>query len=184
METVFVSRQEVQKGLITLKNGLRGKNPPDVIVWCEKGYINFKAGGCQIKLPALGEWEGQATLAYKGIQLITSSLPHEDPIPFTKQEDSLGVSHVRLYCSWSKIVNERISIPINAQPVLLLGYLKNYPKEQLESSGVLARCLAADQERLEKINSAKRILTPLGVTTNDLIELVEKAIDRAYEFNH
>jgi hypothetical protein len=184
MEAVFVSRKEVQKGLVTLKNAFLVKPPPDIIIWCQKGLLNIKAGGCHIKLPALGEWEGQAQLPIKGIKLITRALPKVDPIPFIKYEDSLGIGHVRLYCSWAHVSKEQISIPINAQPVLILGYLKNYSNEELEASGVLWKCLAADQERIERINSAKKILTPLGVTMNDLIDLVDKAVDRAFELNH
>lgn len=150
MEAVFVSRTEVVKGLATLKNSLISKTPPDVMVWCEKGFLNVQAGGICVKLPSLGEWEGQAQFSAKGFRFLVVALPEDDPMPFIKYQDSLGVGRTRIYCSWKQAPKMHISIPLNANPVQLLGILREYSRSDLESSGILEKCLGGEQIVLKK----------------------------------
>jgi hypothetical protein len=178
MEAVFVSRVEVVKGLGTLKNSLASKTPPEVMVWCEKGFLVIQAGGIYVKLPSLGEWEGQAQFSAKGFRFLVVALPEDDPMPFIKYPESIGVGRTQIYCSWKEVPKNHITIPLNAKPIQLLGVLRKHSRNELESSGLLNKCLEAEQLVLGKLNTALRTLSPLGVTMTDLNELIDKLIDR------
>jgi hypothetical protein len=179
MSKILVSLNEFIEGLKTLKVALKGKNPPDVVFECRNEILFVNAGGSWLEIPGRGHWEGQARVKGKAIAVLNKALPETDPLPITQSKDKIGFGNLFLGCSWEESASQFPRIPINASLTYILGLWQRYTDEDIEKSGMKPKFIAANQERIKRINLALKQLAPLDVTEEDLTTLVDEVIKRS-----
>jgi hypothetical protein len=180
---IVVPREELENAFRTLEIAAKGKNPPDLIIQCHPGLLILQVGGSKVEIDGDGLLVGQARLSGKMVRGLRLVIPDEEEIIISQQQEYLTIGRSRFSCTWEEPESRMIRIPNNASLGHVLGIGQRYTKKEIEKSGLRTKFEAANREREQRINKALDSLAPLGVTHEDLVALVNEAINRLNRTN-
>jgi hypothetical protein len=95
-----------------------------------------------------------------------------EPGKFRVESFSLSHRDIELRPIGARIAD----IPVNAPPADALALLKLYSADELADSGLAARVVEAQEFATSRINSAFNYLQELGVTRDEILQLVDQHV--------
>ncbi len=173
-QELHVDRQGLVAGLsLTLK--CKALGPGEVSF--EDGKLKVAFADFFFSTPATGHWYGIATVPptfFKG--LARGSLPGGGLLPVSYQQGTLTVGIDRTNCKWKAVAPPTLELPADAhlRDVLMAGMEHN--PEHIQRSGLAERIARAENERDSLLLAAATILTPLGITPDDLRNWLDEHI--------
>lgn len=180
---IVVDRKDLLSALRTLEIATRGKYSPELVISGERDLVTLMAGGSKCTISGKGFLFGQTRLPGKMVITLRQTLPVGREIVIGQEPDKIKFGSLSFLCTWETFDKGTIQIPINASLGQILGIFQHYTDEEIDKSGYRPKLEAANQERRNRIAKALSILTPLGVTQEDLETLVDEALIRLKKEN-
>ncbi len=168
-----VARAPLLQALRALKNAAATRSGEEAILSYNGTDLLIELGGGAVAVPAMGVCNLQ--IRVPGIMLLNLGgvMPADDPLHIVLDDHThLLIAGIRLTCQAQPVGSKVVDLPVNAEKDDILQALSDFTPLQIEQSGltkVHARAVA-----LQRIADAARLLMPLGITEQDLLDLVEK----------
>jgi hypothetical protein len=144
-----------------------GKNGPDL--W-------IRASGVETSVYAEGDWPGEAVIAEAGLRALVSLPLKGDPIVVSMRDDRLVVEGLSFPCEWHPSGSAVVQLPLNPDLREYLVADTQYDEATLRASGVFQQVQDAKAERDKLLREAGKVLAPLGVSEEALMEQVRRAV--------
>ena len=128
---------------------------------------------------AFGNWPGEATVDFAFLYEIRKFLVGEHRVELRVEDGRFWVDRGSVPCSWRPARRSRQPVRFDQELVDLLSLRLNATDVQLRRMGLLEAVWAADERAAELIHRAVEILSPLGVSA----EQIAKAADTAASYN-
>jgi hypothetical protein len=173
-----IPRSSLSEALTMLTKTAAQRRGEEAILTFDGTALLIELGGGAVTVPATGECSLQ--LRVPGIMLLNLSrvMPEDDPVPLVLEDRThLVIASIRLTCQAQPVGSKVVDLPVNAEKDDILQALSDFTPLQIEQSGltkVHARAVA-----LQRITDAARLLMPLGITEQDLLDLVEQRATHA-----
>ena len=173
-----VSRAGLVAALNTIRKMRKPRSPGDALVSFADGKIALAVLGLTIRATAEGTWLGQAKIPIAFLTHLTkvpSSL-WSDPVPIRVADGRFYIETFYIDCVWEQVEQNRIELPINVTLRRLLAMGFYHSMDAMDRSGLLNDYEDAVRRRDILITRAADILSPLGLTQDDVVRLVEASL--------
>ena len=171
--SVDVNRDQLIEGLRLLKKHASPRRREKAVVRREGGDLVIEIGGGAARAEASGRWEGEARLNGK-LLLETAKHYSQDVTVNIRVEPGRFLFPGRsIPCEWVGTAAPHPLIPIGATLRDILRVGAQFSEEELEQSGHLESVRDARKKRTRLIRQAVKVLGPLQIAEEDLVELVD-----------
>lgn len=172
-----VNRQEFAEALSTIRRTTDKAERGEAIMTFEDEALVVHCGGASARAGAEGEWPGRLRVSSSALLGLGEVLPEENPLPVQVTGDKLRIGSVSISCTWDETERELVAIPMNANLLRLLQVDQQYPDDVLEGSGLAMKIEEARQHSESLLDEAVETLAPLGITREDLVELLQSRLE-------
>lgn len=140
------------------------------------GHLTIALPGMRTAVPADGTWVPRVRVPARILLDLGRHLPEEDPLLLKVQEDHLVLGGHAIPCQRDHPELRLVRLPLNASPADILRVAATHTPEEIEQSG-LTRLVRRTQERRHRLVArAGVLLAPLGISADDLNQLVDKCL--------
>jgi hypothetical protein len=139
-------------------------------------YLSIEVGSATAVMIAEGEWNGIARFASNLVQAMINFPPVTDPLKISYQNNELLFAGVKIPCEWELISKNDIDSLANPTLLDLLAIERTIDRHEMELNELWKKCNSAVIEKKQRITSAANQLAVLGITADQIIDLVEKSI--------
>lgn len=171
-----VDRGELEAGIKTLRRTTDSDQRGEAVFEFEDDQLLIHCGGVTVRAQAHGNWPGRARLASSVLMGAGRGLPPDDPLTLAVEDGTLYIGTLKLSCTWDSTGRPLIELPMNPNWTTLLQISRHYDQKTIEGSGITELITEAEERLNDKIDSATRKLESLGVTREDLEQLVEEKL--------
>ena len=179
------NRQELLEAFKQLKKFAKAQKGVEAIWSYGEGQLTIQCAGLAVRIAAVGEWPGEARIPGSALAGLARALLSPlwldtltDPLPVTVSDGHLRLSTFSVECVWTEAVANRIVVAMNESLVDLLAIRQQHSDAEIEHAGITSAVREAERKRDVLIAEATEGLWPLGVTKEDLMELVQATVRR------
>jgi hypothetical protein len=140
-------------------------------------YLSVEVGSVSTAMVAHGEWHGRARFASNLVQAMMKFPPVTDPINITYQNNELLFAGVKIPCEWELVSKSYIDALENPTLLDLLSIERTVDRHEMGLNELWEKCNSALKEKERLISSAANQLAVLGITSDQIAELVDKSIN-------
>lgn len=176
-----VNRSDLARALKVLRKFIKPKQREEAVLSFENGLLSIELVGAGAKVPAEGEWPGQARIASGAVLGFARALPKDDPLPLRVDEGRFYLAGLSVPCSWQDSERKKIQLILDPPIHVILGLRMRYSDEEITQSGLMKTVQQAEERRDGLVKQASKLLEPLGVTPTDLQPLVDECVRRKNE---
>jgi hypothetical protein len=173
---VSVDSKELANAWKTLRRTTSSKHRGELLVSHSDGELVFDLGGAAIGVEADGTWSGQARLDSAHVFRLLLHLPKQGTLAVFREGDRIRFGTIAFPCSWDTQPSTGLSLPMNPTGTEILWVSYVWSRPDMESAGLLPLVEKAERDRDARIGRAVETLAPLGVSEEDLAELVKRCI--------
>jgi hypothetical protein len=180
IEDGFCSRLTIP--LAEFKRGLHVFDRPRVklgsnaLLAYEGGFLSIESGEATAVMHASGNWHGRATFSPNVLRAIVTVPPRHDPVLITYANGRLNIGGTSIPCTWQTASQPLINNLENPSLLELLALERTIPRSEMKGSPLGRRIRDASARANKRIEKASALLLDLGVTENEIRELIEKNI--------
>lgn len=102
--------------------------------------------------------------------------PTDDPITLRLVDGRLSFARFSVPVTVDSAVDAMIELPVNPTLPLLLQVRMTHSQEAIDRSGLAATITAAEAERDKLVERAAVILQPLGITSEQLRNIIRECV--------
>jgi len=175
---IIVKRSDLQQAIRKLQPAARGKKPPELVLQTEAGQLVLQVGEIKATIPGDGSLPGRAFISGLLVKILLKTLPLTPEIPITRADDRIAFGKNRIGCRWEEPQHQEITIPVQEDWLEALCLRKKYSMRKIEELGQKQQYPRALKERDRRISQAYETLAALGVSREELLNLVELAVRR------
>lgn len=136
------------------------------------GKLRTRLGGIEFEVSCDGRWPGEAKVSVEWLRTLARVPPVADPLEISVSLGRMRIASSTVPCEWQRAGNASIVVPIGAQLLEILQLPLRHSPAALEASGLSGAVKKAERELAFRLNRALTELAPLGVSKNELAELV------------
>lgn len=177
--TLHVNQGELLEGLKQITKLVKKKKIGQGVITNENGKLVVYLEGISIEASAEGALPGMVRVDGTVIQKLSKVLPHDNPLTIQLDGEHLFIGSFSIPCHWANVEPNPVQIPMDASLTDILGLELRHSNDEIFKSSLSNKLSDALSERNKLISWAANKLAPLGVTTTDIEELVDKAVRRA-----
>ena len=175
---MIVDRRDLLQAIRSIQNAASGKNPPEVVVYSEAGHLVLRVGDSKSRIPGVGSLPGRAFISGLLIKILPKTIPNLPEIEITRVDDRIAFGKNRIGCRWEETLPAENPLPLQEAWLETLCLREKYNLREIEEMGQKERYESAIQERDRHISQAYENLADLGVSLQELQDLVELAVRR------
>lgn len=178
MPSLTVERQTLLKALQVLKKSATPQKDEKALLGFADGMLIINVTGMRASIAAEGEWPGEARVDAAMLLRMSRAVPPGDPVIISIADGTLAINTFHIACAWQDAGWRVPFLPRNPTLLDLLRLPYDAFPQEIEASGLGEAVQNAVKERNKRINQALAILSPLGVTLEDLLSIIENCIVR------
>lgn len=176
---VTVARDELADALKQLAKFVRGKaRVGDAVIARDDDGLTIETAGQTAGVAAVGAWTGQVRVPARFLLAIAARLPKSDTVAVRVSGGRLHVGSISATCIWEEQCAPQIEVPLDPPLTLVLGMAHRYSAEDIVRSGKRGLLEDAQRQRDRLVLRAAEALRPLGVSTEDVLDLVDQVVAR------
>ncbi len=146
---------------------------PEALIAFNGGFLSFEVGELVAAVRAEGEWHGRASISAQMLGVLALAPPIEDPVAIAYDGDRLKISTVTMHCNWEQDGAHLIQRVENPGPLDLLALDRTVSRAEIHGTDLGKRITQAKRTVEGSVTKAAKLLTNLGITENDLWDLIE-----------
>ena len=146
---------------------------PEALIAFNDGFLSFEVGELVAAVRAEGEWHGRASISAQMLGLFALSPPIEDRVAIVYGGDRLKISTVTMRCDWKQDGAHLIQRVENPGSIDLLAMERTVSRAEIHGTDLGKRITQARRAAESSVNKAAKSLAKLGITEDDLWNLVE-----------
>lgn len=174
--TLTVDRAEFRRAIRLVTKSVTQKLPVEVRFDYQEGQLRLHGLGAETSLPANGHWEGSAFVSGRALKRISLRLPPPPALSLVVKEGKLYIEAFALPARWQDLGPLPVTLPDGVSGFDVMAADAAHPKAVIVSSG-LERAVEAARAELEgRAAQAADVLSPYGVTVEDLRTLLQDKI--------
>ena len=139
-------------------------------------YLSVEVGSATAAMVANGEWHGRAIFASNLVQAMMKFPPVTDPIKISYQNNELLFAGVKIPCEWELVSKRYIDALENPSLLDLLAIERTVYRHELGVNKLGKKISSALKEKERRISNAVNQLVDLGITSDQIVGLVEESI--------
>jgi hypothetical protein len=139
-------------------------------------YLSIEVGSATAAMVAQGEWHGRAIFASNLVQAMIKFHPVTDPIKISYQNNELLFAGVKIPCEWQLVSKSYIEALEDPSLLDLLAIERTVDRHELGINKLGKKLSSAIKEKERRISNAATQLAVLGITSDQIIGLVEESI--------
>ena len=151
----------------------------EALLWAENGELFVSVPGVETSADATGVLPGRVRVPFWFVRGLAKIPPPGDPLVVKVRDGKLMIGSVSAPCIVEYESREKIELPLNATPLSILKLAYRHTPMEIESSGLAKPVADAEEWRDGQITRAHNHLYELGVTREELVELVDRKIGGA-----
>ena len=173
---VSVDAKELAAAWRTLKRTTGARNRGELLVLHRERELIFELGGASVGVAADGEWVSQARLDPSQVFGLLPHLPKHGSVAVSREEDRIRIASIAFRCTWDPEPMSALRLPMNPSFTELLWVSEKWSRAELDVAGILSVVQEAESRRDTLLSKAFHALKPLGITEEELRELVRRRI--------
>lgn len=174
-----IRRQDLERTLKSIaKLAKANQRAGDAVLAFSKNRLTISLPGLQMQTEAEGILLTRVRVPARWLIELSRTLGPDDPAFVTVQGDYLTIGETTVSCTRDHLEHTMVRIPLNATEGDILRVAREHDRKEIERSGLWGLVSKAEDRRDRMINRSASILSALGVTADDLRELVDRCIDR------
>jgi hypothetical protein len=175
---MIVDRRDLLQAIRSLQNAAGGKNPPELVLYSEAGHLVLRVGDSKSRIPGVGSLPGRAFISGLLVKILPKMIPNIPEIAITRADDRIAFDRNRIGCRWEDTLPAEVPFPLQEDWLEALCLREKYSLREIEEMGYKPRYESALQERDRHISQAYDNLAALGVSRQELQDLVELTVRR------
>ena len=154
----------------------KAKNPPEAMFAFESGMLSIEAGGEVAVVHAEGEWHVRAWISSYYLGVFHEVPPRENPVVLRCVEGQLHISTLNIGCRSESLSAPMIKRAENPDIIDLLALDRTVPRHEFHGTDLGKRIAQAKRTASGTITRSSKMLAKLGITEDDLWEMVESQV--------
>lgn len=171
-----VDRKELAEAINRVSVSLPRKGDLEVRIEFQGGYMSLASAGASTQVAVEGLWPGFVRASLRALQRIKDKLPPSDPLPLRFSNGRLHIENWSVPGTWQDLGATPISLTIQPTLLDLLRVRAQEPAAKVVSSGLSSAVEGAVLKTRRLVGEAAGILSPLGITTADLMQLLDRKL--------
>lgn len=177
--SVQIKREDFINALEEISGNIHPGEPSEAYFLFEDGQLVIElSNGKSVKIPAEGEWPGEAAVQDMFLLGLARYCPQDDPVPITVQDERLYISGASSLCRSYRQRGFTIDLPREASLAEVLTTELEHTQDEIQQSGLAERMAKAINKRDRIIKNAADILEPLKVDEEDLKRFVSENLKK------
>lgn len=176
--TLKMPRAELLNAMRVLRKNANVLTKEEVVLGYRDGCMTIALAGMGASVTAEGEWPGEARLRANVFLDLSLLLPKGDPLSLSVENGFLHIGLASFSCVWQEKQKRELVLPANPTLIDVLRLANEFTPAEIEATGVKEAITEALQKRDALTRKAAEPLKVLGVTEDDLAELVAQCVRR------
>ena len=173
-----ISLADFRSVLKLLKIPVRAARSGDLLISHVGNSVRFVTQGMETSITGQGYWPGTARVSAKYFLPLIKIPPDRDPVTLRFVNGRLKIESFTIPCKWQSTVPVPIDLPLDAPAIDVLRLRLKHSLDDLDGAGLLTKLGEFEKDVRKKIKRAAALLTPYGITEEELARLYEKVLRR------
>ncbi len=174
-----VKRENLERTLKSIAKLARAnQRRGEAVLSFSKDRLTINIPGMQVHTEAEGILLARVRVPVRWLIGLSRTLGPDDPVAITVKGDYLIVGDATVSCTRDHIEHSMFKLPMNATFMDILRAGMQFSRDDIERSGLAGLVDQAEARRDQMIAKAAEVLSSLGVTPEDIRDLVDRCVER------